>query len=499
MTHKGDVVPLFKPNVEKMKRKGDVKGLVRAVDQEDRGMRMAAIEALGELRDKSAVPGLLKLLDCDIDRDRLVDSRWVQQDIAVMNALGNIGGSYAVEHLMAYFTSALTRNRGDFRGTEYPPLYELLKASGHALARQNVDVWRVIGELVLEERLGIRTAMFFVEEALSGLPAPSDPWSGSWRAATTRDWRQLVGLGEVAVQAASAMLSLADAQSVAAARVLGKVGGDAARAVLSREGLRSAHPDTREMSARALAHLGGASRTVDQLLAEWLLDEGSVRVVLEPQVLMELVTHPSRLCRDILTSWGSVVVEPLSALVPAATPDQKHVIAYVIAAIGTPAAEAVLRTLLEDRGIRQTVLEEILEGKHRRGRAVMEAVLEEFGEVVRPPPPASEQVWVIRLPLPSASPVDRIVMGSWVPYFSQASIGIVLHVFTTESGAQAFANVLGQGSPEAAPRGEIDGVVARLNGVLRTKGIGVEAQWISEDPTIDAASHEVHWSNPTRC
>jgi len=41
---------LFKPNVEKMKAKGDVEGLIKALKDNNKGVRKAAVEALGEMK-----------------------------------------------------------------------------------------------------------------------------------------------------------------------------------------------------------------------------------------------------------------------------------------------------------------------------------------------------------------------------------------------------------------------------------------------------------------
>jgi len=53
---------LFKPNVEKMKAKKDVKGLIKALRYEDRDVRRAAVYALEEIGDARAVEGLRQAL-----------------------------------------------------------------------------------------------------------------------------------------------------------------------------------------------------------------------------------------------------------------------------------------------------------------------------------------------------------------------------------------------------------------------------------------------------
>ena len=44
---------MFKPNIEKMKIKKDVKGLLRALKNPDTGIVVDAINALGEIKDKT--------------------------------------------------------------------------------------------------------------------------------------------------------------------------------------------------------------------------------------------------------------------------------------------------------------------------------------------------------------------------------------------------------------------------------------------------------------
>lgn len=53
------------PNAKKMRGERDVPGLVRALGHKDPGVQYAAAEALGELREPSAVPPLMELLTAD--------------------------------------------------------------------------------------------------------------------------------------------------------------------------------------------------------------------------------------------------------------------------------------------------------------------------------------------------------------------------------------------------------------------------------------------------
>lgn len=80
---------LFRPNVKRMLKKRDVKGLIRAVNDEERGIRLAAIEALGQIGDLQAVEPLIAALQ---------DDSWGVRSYAAA-ALGAIGDGRAVKPL----------------------------------------------------------------------------------------------------------------------------------------------------------------------------------------------------------------------------------------------------------------------------------------------------------------------------------------------------------------------------------------------------------------
>lgn len=52
----------FETNVEKMKEKGDIKGLIKALTNKDIIVQVEAAEALGEIKDARAVEPLIKAL-----------------------------------------------------------------------------------------------------------------------------------------------------------------------------------------------------------------------------------------------------------------------------------------------------------------------------------------------------------------------------------------------------------------------------------------------------
>ena len=58
---------LFKPNVEKLKKKRDVKGLIKALEYKNVDVRIKAVEALGEIKDERAVEPLIMQLASHLD------------------------------------------------------------------------------------------------------------------------------------------------------------------------------------------------------------------------------------------------------------------------------------------------------------------------------------------------------------------------------------------------------------------------------------------------
>ena len=80
----------FKPNVEKLKEKRDVEGLVKALRHKDPSIRRKAARALGELKAKDALDALINAL---IDED-------VAVRLEVVRALGKIKDERAIDHLL---------------------------------------------------------------------------------------------------------------------------------------------------------------------------------------------------------------------------------------------------------------------------------------------------------------------------------------------------------------------------------------------------------------
>jgi len=82
--------PSNKPNIERMRSKKDVAGLIEVLSHEDAGVRGAVARALGQMKDTKAVESLIGALK---DEDR-----HVKGEVAL--ALGKLGDKRAVEPLI---------------------------------------------------------------------------------------------------------------------------------------------------------------------------------------------------------------------------------------------------------------------------------------------------------------------------------------------------------------------------------------------------------------
>jgi len=98
------------PDVAAMKAKGDVKGVVKALDQEDdRDMRRAACAALGEMHDPRAVAALVRTLE-DPDgwmRETAAAALGAQRDEAAAEPLGALVARETMAHIAVLAAEAL--------------------------------------------------------------------------------------------------------------------------------------------------------------------------------------------------------------------------------------------------------------------------------------------------------------------------------------------------------------------------------------------------------
>ena len=185
---------LFRPNVKRMLKKRDVKGLIGAMNDEERAIRLTAIEALGEIGDPRAVEPLIAALQ---------DGSWGVRSYAAA-ALGAIGDARAVKPLTA---------------------------------------------LIRDSKKVVRKA---AAEALSKIGPSSDPESLAWYLVALEQWDRVVSLGEAAVEPLIAALENGE---IDAARVLGEIGSARATGSLVSV-LKDRDYFLRKAATRALEQIG---------------------------------------------------------------------------------------------------------------------------------------------------------------------------------------------------------------------------------------------------
>ncbi|NLF77026.1 MAG: HEAT repeat domain-containing protein [Chloroflexi bacterium] len=312
-------MPLFgPPNVEKLKAKGNLQGLIKALTyQKDQSVRYNAAKALGEIRGANTVEPLIAAL-----RDSSEDVRE-----AATRALGEIGDARAVEPLIAAFKDAGFPAReaaakalgqlGDARAVD--PLITALKESDlhvcraasvalgqlgdaraiepltAALGNPSVNVGSTVAEAL--DKLGWQPdkskvgAVYWivkaqwdkcieigapavepliaslknasadghkVAEALDGLgwqPDKSEVGAAYW--IVKAQWDKCIEIGAPAVEPLIASLKNASAdERKAAIGVLVKIGTPAVEPLIV--ALKDASADVREAAAKALGEIGDA-------------------------------------------------------------------------------------------------------------------------------------------------------------------------------------------------------------------------------------------------
>lgn len=138
---------LFKPNVEKMKAERDVEGLIKALKHRDGSVRLKAVRALRELKDKRAVEPLIEALR---DYGSLEDSGSIR--FLAASALGELEDRRAIEPLIQtlkdeskvvrrYAAEALDRLGWKPRDDTEMTHYLIAKHPARAKARKRAMDW----------------------------------------------------------------------------------------------------------------------------------------------------------------------------------------------------------------------------------------------------------------------------------------------------------------------------------------------------------------------
>jgi HEAT repeat protein len=221
------------PNVENMKAKRDVKGLVKALGYEkDAAIRKSAARALGEIRDPMAVDPLIAA-----SKDKNFD---VQQSAIL--ALGRIGDTRAVAHLAAILRNDISEAARQIAAWSLRQVGPAaIPSLGHAL----MDHAWLVQEIAAESL-----------EKLGWQPDVGQPGAAYW--IVKQQWDKCVGIGRPAVP--PLIVALANkGNRHSAAKALGQIGDDRAVGPLM-AGLQDSNKSFRQIAAEALTQMYKSGR-----------------------------------------------------------------------------------------------------------------------------------------------------------------------------------------------------------------------------------------------
>jgi len=319
------------PNVEKLKAKKDIDGLVKTLQyQKDQGqIRRAAAEALGEIGDARAIEPLIAILkdgNSDIHK-------------AGAEALGKIGDARAVKPLIA----ALKSNNGEVRQAAAEALGKIGDACAidslvDALSSEDVclaatDVLVKIGtpavgpltNTLRDNNLYLRKAAVKVLDEIGWKPGLDETGASYW--VVKREWERCIEIGAPAVDSLIAVLKGNEGEvRLAAIETLGKIGD--ARAVVSLiVALKDDSGDLRQASTEALGKIGDA-RAVEPLISHLVYGGDAVS--------------------EALGKIGAPAIEPLIATLKnkdKETSGRRQAAIDALGKIGAPAVEPLIATL----------------------------------------------------------------------------------------------------------------------------------------------------------
>ena len=317
------------PNVEKMRAKGNVMGLIKALGyQKDWQTGLAAASALGELKDGRAVEPLVAVLK---------DGYYLQRETAA-RALGEIGDARAVAPLVAVLGDDYSTVRG---------------AASQALVRIGAHAVEPLVAALKDSDSDVRVA---AAQGLAGIGLPPDLRTQAWHAVILGDWERAIALGSVAVEPFFAALRDSDEDvRKAAAQGLAGIGlspdpralalhavilGEWERAIALGSvaveplvaALKDGHYPQRAAAARALGEIGDA-RAVEPLVA----------------ALKDSSWHVRKAAAQALGEIGDArAVKPLVPLLKDSSSYVQEAAAQALVRIGPDAAVKLLVAALKD-------------------------------------------------------------------------------------------------------------------------------------------------------
>jgi len=368
-------MPLFgPPNITRLKSRLDIKGLIKALDyKKDTGIRDQAIEALGELGGRDATAPLLSLLaeeNCGCEPlivaalgkikdersipvliDRLREQGAVSSSVE-LSALEGIGPP-AVEPLL----DVLRANAQDVK--QSLRLIEVLERSGDDRAVTGIRnlVTPKYPSLIIHladalERLGDKDAVPTLVSAL--MAAPGETWCAhavevlkrmGWQPGgqaekiavmlVERNWDQLAGMGETAVDLLIPLLQKGQLEeTLKAVETLGQIGADKAVEPLAAL-LGNRRPEIAAAASRALGRIGSAL-AVEPLLQNSVESE-SDQVRAESEMA--------------LVKIGALAVRPLLEQLNSSDPRERKTAVRILGEIGDERALQPLASARDDNSL----------------------------------------------------------------------------------------------------------------------------------------------------
>jgi HEAT repeat protein len=232
----------LRPNVARMQKRGDVTGLIAALQRNEKGIRVAAAMALGKIGDtRAVVPLVAALKDTDVKLCQ-----------AAAEALGKLGDAHAVEPLLAMLCKSL--NSISIRGEQERLSNSAILALG-AIGRPAVEP---LVAVLKNPDSNMRKAAAL---ALNTTGAPSDPHIQAWHIVAKEEWDKAVAMDTMAVEPLICALNSSNHYSFgvrkAAAEALGAIGAPLAADALVKA-LKDTSTEVRQAAAKSLGQFGDA-------------------------------------------------------------------------------------------------------------------------------------------------------------------------------------------------------------------------------------------------
>ena len=302
---------LFKPNVEKMEKKNDVNGLIKALKHKDKNVRMGAAKALGKIGDARAVEPLIEALK---DQDSFVRR-------TVAEALGDMHDARVIE-----------------------PLIEALKDMNDKDVQNEAE--RALGKIGEPA----------VEPLIQALTR--DPWWLRWKAAEVL---RKIGDKRATEPLIQALKDKDRNVQLTAAKALGKI-GDARAVEPLIQSLENLDLEGMQIAGKALVRIGGP--TVKPLIRVLQHTRSMVRTIVA-EALDELGWKPRDHTEKAyyliakgkwkeLTELGKPAVEPLIQTLKDKDWDVRRAAAQALGKIAdTRAVEPLIQTFKDNWGIQE--------------------------------------------------------------------------------------------------------------------------------------------------